>query len=213
MGEIGQENIVPGQKVLPGMAEELGYETIMLKPWLERFCWEYVFRGDNGARAYKAVKPTVKDSTTRVEASKLLTNPDVIGRIAQIKAEQRRRFQVQADDLVEYHGRVLKVDRTTYLDEVFNRPKSIEEIREIDPEALSILEFECQKDKDGSPVVLFKIPRRHESAVEMARIMGLHKDGVNAAKEGAAGLADLLNEISGRHEHRDIVKEKGCGQF
>jgi hypothetical protein len=176
MEEIQRENSVPGQTVLPGMAEELGYEAIELKPWLERFCWEFVFRGDNGARAYKAVKPSVKDSTARVEASKLLTNPDVTRRIAQIKAEQRRRFQVEVSDLLEYHGRVLKVDRTTYLDEEKNKPRSITEIREIDPEALSILEFECQKDKDGDPVVLFKIPKRHDSAVEMARIMGLHKD-------------------------------------
>ncbi len=202
-------NTVTGQTVLPGMAEELGYEVIELKPVQERFCWEYVFRGDNGARAYKAVKPNVKNSTARVEASKLLTNPDILRRIAQIKAEQRRRFQVSADDLLEYHGKVLKVDRTSYLNEATVTPERIEEIRELDPDALSILEFECQKDKDGEPVVLFKIPKRHDSAVEMARIMGLHKDGVNAAKEGAGVLTELLNEISGRHEHRDIVKQKG----
>ena len=208
MGENG-ENIVPGQTVLPGLAEELGYEVIELKPWMERFCWEFVFRGDNGSRAFKAVKPGVKDSTARVEASKLLTNPDVTRRIAQIKAEQRRRFQVSADELLEYHGKVLKIDRTVFLEEGTNAPRAIAEIRESDPEALSILEFECQKTSDGEPVVLFKIPRKHDSAVEMARIMGMHKDGVNAAKEGAAGLAELLNEISGRHEHRDIVAEKG----
>jgi hypothetical protein len=94
---------------------------------------------------------------------------------------------------------------------VFNRPKSIEEIREIDPEALSILEFECQKDKDGSPVVLFKLPRRHDSAVEMARIMGLHKDKVElTGKDGgpvelttterAAKIASILSAAMKRKE-------------
>lgn len=173
---------VTGQTVLPGMVEELGYEVIELKPWLERFCWEYVFRGDNGTRAYRAVKPRVKASTARVEASKLLTNPDIVSRIAQIKGEQRRRFQVTADDLMEYHGKVMKVDRTAYLDEETVTPQKIEEIREVDPDALSILEFETQKDQKGRPVVLFRVPKRHESAVELARIMGLHKGSELTAK-------------------------------
>lgn len=206
MGEIERENSVPGQSVLPGMAEEMGYEVIELKPQLERFCWEFVLRGDNQARAYKTIKPHVKDSTARVEASKLLTNPDVVQRIAQIRAELRRRYRVTAEDLMEYHGKVLKIDRTQYLDEETGRPKKL---AEIDTEALSILEFDCQREKDRGVVVLLKVPQRHQSAVELARIMGMHKDGEAAAKAGVTGLRELLDEISSRQEHRDIVKERG----
>lgn len=208
MGELGRENIVPGQVVLPGMAEEMGYETIVLKPWIERFCWEYVLRGDNGQRAFLKVKPGVKESTARVEASKLLTNPDVRGRIAQIREELKRRYRVTAEDVIEYHGRVLKTDRTQYLEERTGKPKRLDDI---DLEAASILEFDCQKDKDGDVVVLFRVPKRHESAVELARIMGMHKDGEAAAKAGVGGLKELLDEISGRHGHRDIVQERGKG--
>lgn len=184
MGEIERENSVPGQSVLPGMAEELGYESIVLKPWIERFCWEFVLRGDNATRAYKVVKPKVKESTARVEASKLLTNPDVIQRIDQIRDELKRRYRVTAEDLMEYHGKVLKVDRTEYLEETGD-PKRL---ADIDPEALSILEFDCQKNKDGDVVVLFSVPQRHQSAVELARIMGMHKDKMELTGKGGGPI-------------------------
>lgn len=206
MSDISREHSVPGQSVLPGLAEELGYEAIVLKPVAERFCWEYVLRGDNGMRAYLKVKPGVKESTARVEASKLLTNPDVSLRIGQIREELRRRYRVTAEDVIEHHGRVLKIDRTEFLDEITGKPKAL---ADIDPEALSILEFDCQKDKDGEVVVLFKVPERHPAKVELARILGLHKDGKAAAEAGVTGLKDLLDEISGRHAHRDIVQERG----
>ena len=207
------ENSVPGQTVLPGMAEELGYEVIVLKPWLERFCWEFVLRKDNPASAYlAAINPEMRRDQARKNAHKLLQKEDVRRRIEQIREEMRRRYTVTVDDVLQYHGKVLAISRDEFYSAEKDgrlRPRKLDEIS---PEALSILDLDCEKDAKGRIHVLFKVPQRHQSAVEMARIMGLHKDGVNAAKEGAAGLADLLNEISGRHEHRDIVKEKG-GQF
>lgn len=173
---------VPGQTVLPGMADDLGYEAIVLKPFQERFCWEFVLKGDNAMRAYKIVKPGVKDSTARVEASKLLTIPAIQQRISQIKTELKRRYTVTADDLMQYHGKVLKVDRAEFLD-ANGKPKKIDDI---DPEAASILEFDCERDPKGNVHVLFKVPQRHQSAVELARIMGMHKNSMELmGKDGA----------------------------
>lgn len=189
------------------MAEEMGYEAISLRPVQEKFCWEYVLRGDNASRAYRVVKPSVKDSTARVEASKLLTNPDVITRIAQIRAELRRRYQVTAEDLMEYHGKVLKVDRTEYLDQETGKPKKIENI---DTEALSILEFDAEKDAKGNIHVLFKVPQRHQSAVEMARIMGLHKDRMElTGKDG--GPVEQMISVTDDAEKLDKLRGKFKG--
>ncbi len=175
--DVERNKNVPGQVVLPTLEEELGYEVIQLKPAHERFCWEYVMRGDNASAAYRAVKPSVKDSTARVEASKLLTNPAICERIKQIREEQRRRFQVTADDLLTYHGKVLKIDRREFIETLPGstrpRPKAL---NEIDDEAASILEFETQKDSEGMIHVLFRVPTRHQSAVEMAKILGMNKE-------------------------------------
>ncbi len=168
---------VTGQVVLPTLEDELGYEVIELKPVQERFCWEYVMRGDNGSAAYKVIKPKVKDSTARVEASKLLTIPAVCKRIEQIKEEQRRRFQVTADDLLTYHGKVLKVDRREFVDMSPHSSRlAPKRLDEIDDDAASILEFETQKDSEGTIHVLFRVPSRHQSAVELAKILGMNKE-------------------------------------
>jgi phage terminase small subunit len=148
-------------------------------------------------RAYKVIKPGVKDSTARVEASKLLTNPDVQRRIVQIRAELKRRYRVTAEDLMQYHGKVLKIDRGEYLDDD-GRPRKL---GDIDPEAASILEFDCEKDSKGNIRVLFKVPQRHQSAVELARMMGMHKDKMElTGKDGGPvehSVKGLLSEIMG----------------
>ncbi len=210
MGEKSVDNCVSGQVVLPGMAEEMGYEVISLKPALERFCWEFVLRKDNPASAYQAaIKPEAKREQARKNAHKLLQKEDVRRRIAQIREEMKRRYSMTVDDIVQYHGKVMTISRDEYFDRTAAGRPTPRSLEDISPEAMSILEIDCQKDKAGNVVVLFKIPDRHQSAVEMARILGLHKDGVEAAKEGAAGLRGLLDEISSRHDHRDIVKERG----
>ena len=176
MDTAQSENSVPGQVVFPEMADELGYEVIVLKPWQERFCWEYVFRGDNGYRAYKAVKPKSKDTTARVEASKLLTNPDIRQRIDQIKAEQLRRHQVTADHLMIYHSKVMHMDRQEFVVEDDKGVLKPKRLKDMDQEALSIVDLHLGTDKDGNVITHFTVPERQDSANEMARILGLHKE-------------------------------------
>lgn len=188
MGEEEIKSMVPGQTVLPGMSDELGYEAIVLKPVQEKFCWEYVLRCDNGTRAYLAAKPSVKESTARVEASKLLTNPDVVGRIAQIRAELTRRYSVTAEDLVMYHGKVLKIDRSIFTD----KKGKLKKIEDIDLEALSILDIHFPVDSKGKSQVLFEVPKRHGSAVELARMLGLHKEKLELMGEGGGPVEHLV---------------------
>lgn len=189
MGEVATENRVPGQGVLPEMAQEMGYEAIVLKPVQERFCWEYVLRGDNAARAYMVVKPSVKESTARVEASKLLTIPEVRQRVAQIREELKRRYAVTAEDLITYHGKVLKTDRTAFLEVTATGRLKTKDLPEIDPEAASILEFDQERDAKGNLHVLMKVPQRHQSAVELAKILGLHKNQTELSGPGGGPIA------------------------
>ena len=175
MSENVQSCNVPGQVVLPGMAGEMGYEAIKLRPADERFCHEYVLRNNNGTRAYAAVHPDVTIPTSAVQAHKLLRKDKIIVRIEQIRKELRRKYAVTAEDIVDYHSRVMKIDRREYMDEETGKPKKLEDI---DSEAASILELECEKSAKGGVLVLFKVPSRHQSSVELARIMGIHKDGL-----------------------------------
>lgn len=187
-----RHSVVPGQVVLPEMVEEMGYEAIILKPQHERFCWEYVLRGDNGSAAYKTVKPNVKDSTARVESSKLLTNPDVIQRIVQIRKELQRKYLVTAEDLVMYHGKVLKTDRSEFVDD----EGKLKRLQDMDLEALSILDIDLQMDVKGNTLVGFDVPKRHVSAVELARIMGMHKEKLElTGKDGGPVESIVADDV------------------
>ena len=149
--------------------------AIVLKPSWEQFCWEYVMNGGNGASAYRKVHPNVKQVTSYGRAVRLTSKDNVRARIEQIREEQREKFRATHDDLIEYHGKVMKVDRRDFVKEsgegLAERP-----IDELNEDAASILEFEVQRDPDGNHHILYKVPARHQSATELAKIMGLHKD-------------------------------------
>ena len=161
---------VPGQQAL---FEDIGYEAILnLKPQQERFCEEYVLKGCcNAAQAYMTAYPKAKLSTARVNASKLLTFTNIRTRITQLQAASRRRLSALVHD---YHEAVITIDRRNLLSADRKTVKPLEEWTE---KEASILEFEQVSAKDGVRTLL-KIPTRHQSAVEIARICGLHKDKV-----------------------------------
>jgi hypothetical protein len=167
--DVDKQTSVPGQTVLPTMAGELGYDSASaaLKPWEERFCWKYVELGV-AVRAYQAVKPKSTYGTARSESAKLLAKPSISARIAEIQEEIGREAKAL---VMGYHRSVMTVDRIALLQKV-NDAKSLEEL---DTEARSILEFEQVNSKDGVRTLL-KVPTRHQSAVELARITGMHKE-------------------------------------
>lgn len=180
----------PGQTVLPGMEDDLGYGSITFsQPWMERFVWELVFRKFNATKAYQAVKPNVKESTAKVEASKLMAREDIKQRVVQVQTELKRRNIITAEELLQYHSRVLHTDRRDFL-KADGTPKKLSEL---DPETASILEFEQVQGKKGGTVTLIKIPTRHQAAVEAAKLLGANKDRLEVT--GKDGGALEINEL------------------
>lgn len=167
----GTATQVPGQAVIPGMQDAVGYDSAVLEPWQESFCWEYVCNGGHGQEAYLKAKPRVKESTARVEASKLLTLPAITNRISEIQAENRRRWMVTADDLIEYHGRVMKTDRRLFVKENGERIK----LHEMSDDLAAIVDLETTYNKDAGIVLLPVIASRQKAADSLARIMGMDK--------------------------------------
>lgn len=177
---------ISGQAVIPELADDFGFEAQALdKPWHEKFCWEYVLRRDNGTKAYMSARPDVNYATAGVGATNLLKNPKVIRRIAEIRRELNRRYMVSADDVLAYHGRVLLTDRGRFV----GKSGAALAVQDLDSEAAAIVDVDVQNGRDGL-VAVPKIPSRHQSAVELARIFGLHKDGVQAAEVGVRALTD-----------------------
>jgi len=194
---------VSGQAVLPDMQSQMGYDAIELEPWKEQFCWEYVENGGVGYKAYLVAKPDVKDSTARVEASKLLTCPNIEARIAAIRKELRRRYVVTAEDLIEHHGRVLKIDRRRFFKENGQRIP----IHELDHELASIVDLDSTFSKDFGIVMLPVVASREKSKDALARIMGLDKSGMTVTHKFDE-MTDEDLERRAKELARDIVSQE-----
>lgn len=177
----GQSTAVSGQTVLPDMQGIVGYDSAELDPWQERFCWEYVENGGVGYKAYLVAKPNVKETTARVEASKLLTLPNIETRIQAIRKELRSRYAVTADDLIEHHGRVLKIDRRRYFKANGHRIP----IHELDSELASIVDLDSTFSKDFGIVMMPVVASREKSKDALARIMGLDKSSLTVTNRFA----------------------------
>lgn len=162
---------VSGQVVIPALQEEVGYEAIALEPWQETFCWAYVVNGGHGQDAYLKAKPRVKETTARVEASKLLTLPTILKRIEEIQAENRKRWMVTADDVIEFHGRVMKTDRRLFFDEKGQRIR----VHELSDDLAAIVDLEATYNKEAGVVLIPVIASRQKAADSLARIMGMDK--------------------------------------
>ena len=65
----------------------------------EEFCRKYVEYSGNGTQAYKDVYEC-DDDTARVNASRLLTNANVIKYVEELQEEARKRHQITVDKTV-----------------------------------------------------------------------------------------------------------------
>lgn len=168
----GKVSNVPGQGVLPDLQEEMGYESIKLPVAQEKFCWEYVLRNENGRKAYMAAFPESKTLTADSSASRLLRSDKVKLRIVQIKQELNRKYHLNAADVMRYHGMVANIDRRDFLDD----KGKLKLLTELDSEAAAIIDLDIHITATGFQSLVYRIPERHKSQVEIARMLGLHKD-------------------------------------
>lgn len=209
IGEVDQLDGMPtsvkGQATLPGMQQHIGHDAIRLQAKHEEFCWKYLAHCGNGMKAYLAVYPGVKESTARVNASKLLTNTNIKARIDEILEDRKSRYAILADRVVEYHQNVLLTDRRVFLDPIHGGLKKLDEL---DEDAAMMLEVEQVSSKNGVRTLL-KVPNRHQSSVELARILGMHKDKMElTGKDGGPveSIANVVNDPNRFASLRDKLK-------
>jgi hypothetical protein len=187
---------ISGQAVLPALADDLGYETIKLNPKQEKFCWEFVLRNGNATASYLAAFPGGKNSSAKANAARLLKDERTQQRIEEIKAELQRRYAVSAGSLVLYLSQVLHMDRRAFLDEE-GAPKAASQL---DTEAAQIVDLDFVLDRNGKQRAVYRIPTRIQAAIELARMMGLHKDKVELTGDGSVpehSFSTLIKDITG----------------
>lgn len=183
----GTPTSVSGQGVIPGLQLTMGCDAVSpkLSAKHEAFCWEYLATCGNGTQAYLRVYPGVKESTARVNASKLLANADIKSRVEEILQERRSRHALLQDKVIEYHRSVMLLDRFELLDPNTGGVKRLEDLP---PEAREVLEIEQVSAKYGVRTLL-KIPTRHSSAQELARVLGMNKESMELSGPNGGPVA------------------------
>ncbi len=109
---------IPGQAVLPELVETFRYDTIgNLTSQQEKFCREYVLRGNNLLAAYRAAYTKSKPVSANANAWRLLRAEHIQKRIAEIKEEMQRKFHVDASRIVGLLSMTAFMDRRQFVDE------------------------------------------------------------------------------------------------
>jgi phage terminase small subunit len=163
--------------------------------------WEFVLNSGNATAAHLKAFPGGKYTSAKSNSARLLKDERIQQRIEEVKSELKRRYSVSAESLVFYLSQVLNLDRRAFLDDDGD-PKPAEQL---DTEAARILDLDFITDRHGKQKAVYRLPTKMQSAVELARMMGLHKDKLELSGDGSStknSLESLMREIS---ETRDLV--------
>lgn len=186
----GQPTGVTGQAVLPGLQEEVGCDAIKLKQKHEEFCWQYIACCGNGMKAYKKVYGADKtDAVAKAAASRLLSDVNVKARIDELLNERKQRHSLIADKVIDQHARVLMLDQVSLLDTLRRG-----ELENLPDEVRDLLEIEQVSSKDGVRV-LVNFPAKHQSRVEVAKILGMTKERLELTGADGGAIVSRIERV------------------
>jgi len=77
------------------------------------FVEEYFNNGFNGTQAYLAVYKGVAESTATVNSSKLLSNANIKAEIEKRQQENKLKYEIDRDEIVEITKRIMKENEKT----------------------------------------------------------------------------------------------------
>lgn len=85
--------------------------------WWETFITEYFRNGQNGTRAYMVARPGVKEKTAKVEAHRVLTNPNFLVALEKARATAAEEILMPRLEWFKLLADIAKFDVSAYLTE------------------------------------------------------------------------------------------------
>ena len=110
-------------------------------------------------------------------------------RINEIRAELNRRHELSADLVLNQHMRVLMLDQVSLLDTLRRG-----ELENLPDEVRDLLEIEQVSSKDGVRV-LVNFPAKHQSRVEVAKILGMTKDKLELTGADGGAIVTRVERV------------------
>jgi len=176
--------------------EEGKTEGDLLNDKQRLFCIYYI-KCFNATKAYKKAYGC-KEETARVNASKLLTNPNIRAEIAQMKESRLNREMLSGEDIVQKYIDIAYADITDYVK--FGR-REVQVMGPFGPV------YETDKES-GKKVPVTKIINAVEFE-ESEEVDGSLIQEVSSGKDGAKlKLADKLKALNWLAEHMDLATDE-----
>jgi phage terminase small subunit len=167
----------------------------------KQFCEQYVIDW-NGARAYRHVYPNVSEQTSRVNASKLLTNTNILHYIDEVQKDLARLCGISAT------RNLLELKKIAY-SSIHNYKsnwmtlKEWDEISEDDKAAISSIDYiEKNMDFGTETVVKFKLYDKQKAIEAINKMLGL-----NAADKIDHTVTEILTPED-RNKRIEMLKSK-----
>ena len=123
------------------------------------FCEEYVKNGNNGMQAYlNAYKSCKKENTARTNASRLLTNANIIEYIQELQEELKKKAIMTAEERMIWLSKVINGDikhtsydgnGNAYENEAYisDKMKAVDILNKMDGEYINKLELSNNQEK------------------------------------------------------------------
>jgi phage terminase small subunit len=146
----------------------------------ELFCREFIcdYAG-NATRSYLRAFPHVTYGTAKTEGNRLLTNPDIQARIAELKEERNKRLELSADRVLKELVKLAFYDPRDF----FDSDGRLKPVDELDPDHAAVIagietfHKTIGDDKDGICVLTkIKLPDKNTALEKLGKHLMLWKE-------------------------------------
>ena len=159
----------------------------------ERFCREYLIDGC-GKRAY--VRAGYAPKAAEVSASQLLRIPKVADRIAELGAEQSRRLQFDADDVLRA---LIPLCTSSIADFIGPDGRLVEDLSQVPSEALAAVQsYRVTRRPDGTVSVSLKLINKISAIALAGRHVSVR--AFSKSRDQDTSLSERMDAILRRRE-------------
>jgi phage terminase small subunit len=150
-----------------------------LNPSQKAFCREYIFDW-NGTRAYKSAYPGVEDSTARVNASKLLTNANILAYITEIQRDLEKTAGISRLKVITEHQK-LAFSSIAHLHDTWVTRKEFEKLTDEQKDCISEIstQLKTTRNSDGSleenEYIKIKLYDKQKSLDSISKMLGYNE--------------------------------------
>ena len=118
--------------VITKIIETSRWRIMKLNKKHESFIMEYIYNGNNGAKAYLSVYPNSSEESARANASRLLTNDNVLTKLRELQDEHFKKKMLSAihkrkilDDIImdsesSNNDKIKAIDLSNKMDGTYN---------------------------------------------------------------------------------------------